>query len=86
MFQSKNNKNAYPCKPQFYYIKVGSKEVYITRTCYRDGLDNGVTRKDLSLDFDLQEGKTLQIWFASSEYLDKHGYPFSLIHIHCPHG
>ena len=29
-------KNEYPCKPQFYYIKVGCKGVYITRTCYPD--------------------------------------------------
>ena len=24
-------------KPQFYYIKVGCKWVFITRTCFRDG-------------------------------------------------
>ena len=37
MFKSENkNKNAYPCKPQFYYIKVGCKGVYITRTCFHD--------------------------------------------------
>ena len=29
-------KNVYPCKPQFYYIKVECKEVFITRTCYHD--------------------------------------------------
>ena len=30
MFLSRNKKNnAYPCKPQFYYIKVGFKEVKI---------------------------------------------------------
>ena len=29
-------KNVYPCKPQFYYIKVGCKGVYIIRTCYPD--------------------------------------------------
>ena len=29
-------KNVYPCKPQFYYIKVGCKGVYILRTCYPD--------------------------------------------------
>ena len=34
MFWSKNKKkNVYPCKPQFYYIKVGCKGVYITQTC-----------------------------------------------------
>ena len=26
-------KNEYPCKPQFYYIKVGCKGVYIILTC-----------------------------------------------------
>ena len=32
MFSSKNTKNSvYPCKPQFYYIKVGFKEVKIIR-------------------------------------------------------
>ena len=33
-FKSKIRKNVYPCKPQFYYIKVGCKGVYITRTWY----------------------------------------------------
>ena len=35
-FRAKIRKNVYPCKPQFYYIKVGCKGVYITRTCYPD--------------------------------------------------
>ena len=30
--------NLYPCKPQFYYIKVGCKGVYITQICMHDGL------------------------------------------------
>ena len=34
----KSNKNVYPCKPQFYYIKVGCKGLYITRTCLHDEL------------------------------------------------
>ena len=34
--RAKIRKNVYPCKPQFYYIKVGCKGVYITRTCYPD--------------------------------------------------
>ena len=43
MFSSKNKKkkNVYPCKSQFYYIKVGCKGVYITRTsrtCYHDAV------------------------------------------------
>ena len=29
-------KNEYPCKPQFYYTKVGCKGVFITRTCFHD--------------------------------------------------
>ena len=37
MFLSRNNKNnVYPCKPQFYYIKVGFKGVKIIYACFRD--------------------------------------------------
>ena len=32
-FRAKLRKNVYHCKPQFYYIKVGYKGVYITLTC-----------------------------------------------------
>ena len=35
MFWSKNTKK---CIPQFHYIKVGFKGVYITRTCYHDAV------------------------------------------------
>ena len=35
-FGSKIRKIVYPCKPQFYYIKVGYEEVYISRTCHPD--------------------------------------------------
>ena len=36
MFLSINKKNnVYPCKPKFYYIKVGFEGVEIT--CFRDG-------------------------------------------------
>ena len=39
MFLSRNKKNnAYPCKPQFDYIKVGFKGVKIIQVCFRDGL------------------------------------------------
>ena len=34
MFRAKIRKNVYPCKPQFYYIRVGCKRVYSTRTDY----------------------------------------------------
>ena len=37
MFLSTNKKNnVYPCKPQFYYIKVGFKGVKIIQACFRD--------------------------------------------------
>ena len=37
MFLSRNKKtNVYPCKPQFYYIKVGFKGVKIILVCFRD--------------------------------------------------
>ena len=36
-FRAKIRKNVYPCTPQFYYIKVGCKGSFITRTCLHDG-------------------------------------------------
>ena len=37
MFLSINKKNnVYPCKPQFYYIKVGLKGIKIVEACFRD--------------------------------------------------
>ena len=37
MFLSRNKKNnVYPCKPQFYYIKVGFKGIKIIWACFRD--------------------------------------------------
>ena len=37
MFLSRNKKNnEYPCKPQFYYIKVGFEGVKIIWACFRD--------------------------------------------------
>ena len=39
VFFSRNKKNdVYPCKPHFYYIKVGIKGVKIIWACFRDGL------------------------------------------------
>ena len=37
-FGAKIRKNVYPCKPQFYYIKVGCKWVFVTGTCLRNVL------------------------------------------------
>ena len=39
MFWSKHKKKIYPCKPQFYYIKVGCKGLFVTRTCFLDEHD-----------------------------------------------
>ena len=37
MFLSRNKKNnIYPCKPQFYYMKVGFEGVKIIQACFRD--------------------------------------------------
>ena len=37
MFLNRNKKNnGYPCKPQFYYIKVGFTGVKIIKACFRD--------------------------------------------------
>ena len=37
MFYSRNKKNnVYPCKPHFFYTKVGFVRVKITRTCFCD--------------------------------------------------
>ena len=35
-FEAKIRKKVYPCKPQFYYIKVGCNGVFVTQTCFRD--------------------------------------------------
>ena len=45
MFWSKNKKHyVYTCKPQFYYIKVGCKGVYITQTCFHDVITTELSR------------------------------------------
>ena len=45
-FRAKVRKIVYPCTPpsEFYYIKVGCKGVFVTRTCFRDakGSSHGV--------------------------------------------
>ena len=40
MFLCRNKKNnLYPCKHQFYYIKVGFKGVRIIQACFRDATE-----------------------------------------------
>ena len=42
MFVSRNKKNnVYPCKPQFYYIKVGFKGFYVIKAYFRNDLSRG---------------------------------------------
>ena len=41
-FGAKIRKIVYLCKPQFYYIKVGCKGVFVTRTCFRDETESRV--------------------------------------------
>ena len=36
VLEQNKKKKVYPCKLQFYYIKVGCKGVFITRTCFHD--------------------------------------------------
>ena len=44
MFLSRNKKNnVYPCKLQFYYIKVGFKGVNIIYACFRDDFVNVIS-------------------------------------------
>ena len=38
--KQKQEKYVYPCIPQFYYIKVGCKGVYIVRACLHNGLSD----------------------------------------------
>ena len=34
--------NVYPCKPQFYYIKMRFKEIKIIKLCFRDVVICGI--------------------------------------------
>ena len=42
MFWNKNKKNVHPCESQIFYIKVGFKGVYISRTCFPAGLTGSI--------------------------------------------
>ena len=35
-FRAKIRDDVYPCKPQFYYIRIGCEGVQITQVCYHD--------------------------------------------------
>ena len=38
--KKKKEKQVYPCIPQFFYVKMGFKGVYISRICFPDGRTN----------------------------------------------
>ena len=63
-FGAKIRKNIYLCKPQFYYIKVDCKGVFVTRTCFRDG--NGYTEtysvSEVSLLYELKDHEKILIF------------------------
>ena len=73
MFLSRNKKNnVYPCKPQFYYIKVGFEGVKIIKACFRDDKDFSPRNKCLgNLAFYVfQSGRGLQ--YVLSNILDNY--------------
>ena len=48
MILSRNKKtNVYPCKPQFYCIKVGFKGVKTIQSCFRDEFENRISLKQV---------------------------------------
>ena len=55
MFWSKNKKKVYPCKPQFYNIKVGCKGVFVTRTYFRDDYRTCARQFDCVTSFKIME-------------------------------
>ena len=57
-FRAKIGKNVYLCTPQFHYIKVGCKGVFITRTCLHDACSDESVAQDSS--FNLQRPATMR--------------------------
>ena len=79
------------CTPQFYYIKVGFKEVFISLTCFPDGMQQGYIspaihvpgstlphNRDHWLSFELQDHWSYYIL----EDPIKLDYEFINLHIH----
>ena len=50
-FRAKIRKNVYPGKPQFYYVKVGCKGVFVTRTCFHDVIGSKQPRRDFNTSY-----------------------------------
>ena len=47
--------NIYPCKPQFYFIKVGLKGVKIILACFRNEIENVMSDQALHCLLDTQQ-------------------------------
>ena len=61
MFLCRNTKNnVYPCKTQFYYIKVGFKGVNSIYACFRDGLKISASLGVLNIKPSSEKGSTLK--------------------------
>ena len=43
VFETNKTNNVYPCKPPFYYIKMGFKGVKIIKACFRDEVQSSST-------------------------------------------
>ena len=84
---SKNKKyNVYPCKPQFYYIKVGFKGVKFIKACFRDAYKAVCPVWDGKGLFSLSVWEyVLDIWATISSKNDKNTINYLLIfgHINC---
>ena len=71
MFRSKNKKNWYTlANPQFYYIKVGFRWVFIAWICFPDTLQEAVRKAAAEAILVLTGAKDKETLFA---YLDSHG-------------
>ena len=88
MFWSKNKKKyVYPCKPQFYYMKVGCKGVLVTRTCFRDvgsAFSHSMASCDTMLQYDTVLWGTVQSKDFSPVPLPQLGVQYSLRIFHQP--
>ena len=74
-FGAKIRKNVYPCKPQFYYTKVGCKGVFVRRTCFRDAF---FCRKQLPSLVDLRRASCQLLakqWALNTGKLPLEGLP-----------
>ena len=59
--------NVYPCKPHFYYIKVGFKRVNIIWACFRDGQNKrNIQNYRRTKKEELQDTRYKKLYFKSA--------------------